>query len=75
MAALTSAGKLAEFAALTLGAAAFVDSRERLAALMQLIVAYTVVAVFWGAIGFVGGDGGRQGSFLGEHDSSPRSRR
>ena len=66
-AALTSAGKVAEFAALTLGAAAFLETRERLAALAELIVAYTVVAVFWGAVGFVGA-GGRQGSFLGEHD-------
>jgi O-antigen ligase len=66
-AALTSAGKVTEFAALSLGAAAFLDTRERLAALAELIVAYTVVAVFWGAVGFVGA-GGRQGSFLGEHD-------
>lgn len=66
-AAMTSAGKLVEFSALTLGAAAFLDTRERLAALAELIVAYTVVAVFWGAVGFVGA-GGRQGSFLGEHD-------
>lgn len=66
--ALTAAGKLAELAALTLGAAAFLDTRERLSALAELIVAYTIVAVFWGAVGFVGGAGGRQGSFLGEHD-------
>ena len=66
-AAVTAAGKLAELAALTLGAAAFLDTRERLGALAELIVAFTVVAVFWGAIGFVGA-GGRQGSFLGEHD-------
>src|SRR6185436_4352449 len=61
-------GKVTEFAALTLGAAAFLETRERLAALAELIVSYTVVAVFWGAVGFVGGAGGRQGSFLGEHD-------
>lgn len=67
-AALTAAGKLSELAALTLGAAAFLDTRERLGALTELIVAYTIVAVFWGAVGFVGGAGGRQGSFLGEHD-------
>ena len=66
--ALTAAGKLAEFAALTLGAAAFLDTRDRLGALAELLVAFTVVAVFWGAVGFVGGAGGRQGSFLGEHD-------
>ena len=65
--AVTSAGKLTELAALTLGAVAFLDSRDRLAALAELAVAYTTVAVFWGAVGFVGA-GGRQGSFLGEHD-------
>jgi hypothetical protein len=67
-AAFTAAGKLTEFAALTLGAAAFLETRERLGALAELIVAYTIVAAFWGAVGFVGGAGGRQGSFLGEHD-------
>jgi hypothetical protein len=66
--ALTAAGKLAEFVALTLGAAAYLETRQRLAALAGLIVAYTVVAVLWGSIGFVSGSGGRQGSFLGEHD-------
>jgi O-Antigen ligase len=66
--ALTSAGRLAELFALTLGAAAFVDSRERLHALLTLIVGFCVVAVSWGVVGFVTGGGGRQGSFLGEHD-------
>ena len=66
--AVTAAGKLAELAALTLGAAAFLDTRERLGALAELIVAYTVVAVCWGVVGFVSGAAGRQGSFLGEHD-------
>ena len=65
--AMTAAGKLSELAALCLGAAAFLETRERLAALAELVVAYTIVAVFWGAVGFVGA-GGRQGSFLGEHD-------
>lgn len=66
--ALTSAGRLAELFALTLGAAAFLDSRGRLSTLLTLIVAFCVVAVLWGAVGFVTGGGGRQGSFLGEHD-------
>ncbi len=65
--AVTAAGKLAELAALALGAAAFLDTRERLGALAELIVVYTVVAVCWGVVGFVGA-AGRQGSFLGEHD-------
>ena len=66
--AVTSAGRLAELFALTLGAAAFVDSQERLQAVLTLIVGFCVVAVSWGVVGFVTGGGGRQGSFLGEHD-------
>jgi len=37
---LPAAGKLTEFAALTLGAAAFLETRERLGALAELIVDY-----------------------------------
>lgn len=65
--ALSAAGKLSLFAGLTLGAAAFLRTRERLEALVELVVVYAAVAVFWGAVGFVA-DTGRQGSFLGEHD-------
>jgi hypothetical protein len=65
--ALAAAGKPAELFALTLGAAAFLDSRERLGTLALVVVGYSTVAVFWGAIGFAG-SGNRQGSFLGEHD-------
>ena len=66
--ALTSAGRLAGLFALTLGGAIFLDSYERLSAFLTLIVGFSVVAVTWGAIGFVTGGGGRQGSFMGEHD-------
>jgi len=66
--ALTSAGRLAELFALTLGGAILLDSRERLSAFLTLIVGFCVVAVTWGAAGFVTGGGGRQGSFMGEHD-------
>ena len=66
--ALTSAGRLAELFALTLGGAILLDSRERLSAFLTLIVGFCVVAVTWGAVGFVTGGGGRQGSFMGEHD-------
>ena len=38
--AITAAGKLAELAALTLGAAVFVDTRERLETLLAVIVVY-----------------------------------
>ena len=66
--ALTSAGRLAELFALTLGAVAFLDTRDRLGTLLAVLVAFCVVAVSWGAIEFVTGGGGRQGSFIGEHD-------
>jgi O-antigen ligase len=66
--ALTSAGRLAELYALTLGAVAFLDSRERLGLLLTVVVGFCVAAVAWGAIEFVTGGGGRQGSFMGEHD-------
>jgi O-Antigen ligase len=66
--ALTSAGRLAELYALTLGAVAFLGTREHLAALLAVVVGFCVVAVGWGAIEFVTGGGGRQGSFMGEHD-------
>lgn len=66
--AVTSAGRLAELYALTLGAVAFLDSAERLRALLAVVVGFCCVAVAWGAIEFVTGGGGRQGSFMGEHD-------
>lgn len=65
--ALAAAGKLAELGALTLGAAAFLDSRERLVRLATLLVGFTLVAAAWASVGFVRG-GGRQASFIGEHD-------
>ena len=67
-AAAVAAGKLVEFAALTLGAAAFVDRLERLQTLIVVIVAFATLAVGWGAVGFVTADQGRQASFIGEHD-------
>jgi O-antigen ligase len=66
--AVTAAGKLVELAALTIGTVAFVDTRERLATLLTVVVAYTSVAAAWAVVEFVGADGGRQGSFVGEHD-------
>lgn len=66
--AVTSAGRLVELFALALGAVAFVDSLERLRALVGVLAVFCVVAVTWGAIEFVTGGGGRQGSFMGEHD-------
>ena len=66
--AIVAAGKLAELAALTLGAAVFADTRERLWTLILVVVGVAGVATAWGAIEFVGAGGGRQTSFLGEHD-------
>ena len=68
--ALTAAGKLAELFALTLGAVAFVDTRERLGALIAVVVVFTTVVVARGVVDFIGADGGRQGSFVGEHDAA-----
>ena len=66
--ALTSAGRLAELYALTLGAVAFLVTREHVRALLAVVVGFCVVAVGWGAIEFLTSGGGRQGSFMGEHD-------
>ena len=66
--ALSAAGKLAELAALALGAAAFLESRARLRSLIALLVVFCVVATAWATVGFVVDGGGRQASFMGEHD-------
>jgi hypothetical protein len=66
--AVVSAGKLADFAILTFGAAAFIDTRARFAALATFLVGFGVVATAWGLVEFVGDGGKRQGSFMGEHD-------
>jgi O-antigen ligase/polysaccharide polymerase Wzy-like membrane protein len=66
--ALSAAGKLALLSVLALGAAAFVDTRARFAALATFLVSFCVVATAWGAIEFVIDGGKRQGSFMGEHD-------
>jgi O-antigen ligase len=66
--AVAAAGKLAEFAALALGAAAFVDTRARFAVLAAFLVGFCVLATAWGTVQFVVEGGKRQGSFMGEHD-------
>jgi O-antigen ligase len=66
--AFVAAAKLVELGALTLGAAAFLDRREHMAALVTVIVGFVGVASAWAAIAFVGAGGGRQASFVGEHD-------
>ena len=66
--ALAAAGKLSELAVLALGAAAFVDTRERFGLLASFLVGFCAVAAAWGAVQFVVDGGSRQGSFMGEHD-------
>jgi hypothetical protein len=67
-AAVSAAVKLASLAALTLGAAAFLRSRRDLAVLAGALAVFVTVAAGWGLVEFVAGGGGRQGSFMGEHD-------
>ena len=66
--AIVASGKLVEFAALTLGAAAFLRTREQLRALLVVVVGFATIAAIWALIGFVTSDRGRQASFVGEHD-------
>ncbi len=66
--AIVAAGKLAEGAVLTLAASVVLDSRRRFAVLLTLLVVFACVAVGWATIEFIGAGGGRQGSFVGEHD-------
>ncbi len=67
-AALVSAVKLVELSALGLGAFALTRSRPRLEALVDILLLFTIAADLVGLVKFVEGGGGRQASFLGEHD-------
>jgi O-antigen ligase len=66
--ALTAAAKIAELGALTLGAAAFLDTRERVLVFIAAVVVFATAAAAWAFVGFLTSDRGRQGSFMGEHD-------
>lgn len=66
--AFVSGAKLVELAALALGAVAFVRLRTHLDALADLLILFTLVADVVGVVKFSSGGGGRQPSFLGEHD-------
>ncbi len=63
-----SAVKLVELAALGLGAIALVRAEADLEALVDILLLFTVAAGIFGIWQFVTGGGGRQASFLGEHD-------
>ena len=66
--ALTAAAKIATYAALMLGAAAFLDSAERLRPFLAVVVLWATAAAAWALVGFLTSDRGRQASFMGEHD-------
>lgn len=66
--AFSAAAKIAAYAALALGVAAFVDSAERLHAFLAVLVVWATAAAAWAFVGFLTSDRGRQGSFMGEHD-------
>jgi len=67
-AAFVGAGKLAELAVLALAAAALVRGPDRLEAVVDVLLAFTVAADVIGVVQFVTAGGGRQSAFLGEHD-------
>jgi hypothetical protein len=68
--AIVAAGKLLELGALTLGAAALLDSANRLRILVATVVLVATLATAWAVVEFLGAGGGRQASFVGEHDLS-----
>lgn len=65
--ALVAGVKVTELTALGLGAALLVRSRGQFEALVDLLLGFTLAADALGAVRFVTA-GGRQASFLGEHD-------
>ena len=66
--AFVSGAKVVELVALALGAIAFIRVRPQLDALAELLILFTLVADVVGVVKFISGGGGRQPSFLGEHD-------
>ncbi len=65
--ALVSGVKVSELAALGLGAAVLVRTRRQLEAIVDVLLLFTIAADVVGLVRFVTA-GGRQASFLGEHD-------
>ncbi len=59
--------KVTELTALGLGAALFLRNRRQFEALVDVLLAFTILADAVGAVRFIT-SGGRQASFLGEHD-------
>jgi O-antigen ligase len=67
-AALVSGTKLVELAALALGAATLLRTRDELDAVVDVLLLFTIAADIVGIVKFLESAGGRQASFLGEHD-------
>jgi hypothetical protein len=67
-AAVVSAVKFVELAALGLGVLALMRSRQQVEAVVDVLLLFTIAADLYGIVMFVGNGGGRQASFLGEHD-------
>lgn len=67
-AALVGAVKLVELGVLTLAAVVLARDRGRLDAVVDVMLLFTIAADAYGLFEFVKGGGGRQNSFLGEHD-------
>ena len=66
--ALVGAVKLVELGVLTLAALALARSERRLEAVVDVVLLFTLAADAYGLVEFIKGGGGRQNSFLGEHD-------
>ncbi|HZP72746.1 MAG TPA: hypothetical protein VFA97_05125 [Gaiellaceae bacterium] len=65
---LVASVKVVELAVLALGALVLVRTREQLEAMVDVLVLFTIAADALGLVKFVQAGGGRQSSFLGEHD-------
>jgi hypothetical protein len=66
--ALIAGTKLAELAVLGLGTIVLLRTRPQFEAIADILTAVTIAADAVGLVRFVGNGGGRQASFLGEHD-------
>jgi hypothetical protein len=66
--AFVSGAKVVELVALALGAVVLLRTRRQFDAVTDLLILFTLVADAVGIVKFVAGGGGRQASFLGEHD-------
>jgi hypothetical protein len=66
--AFVSGAKVVELSALALGAVVLLRTRRQFDAVTDLLILVTLLADIVGIVKFVSGGGGRQASFLGEHD-------